>query len=173
MVAVLALLYLRKGDSGPDEEDLLGLSVIDEHGTIQEGPLIGNCQRMEDELLFENPKWVDDEGNKYQGSVDITQKIPIPFRDGTGRTKRLWIGRDMGQIDVVSASTIMSEKIPKRWDLPLIDPRRIFRHLEGPKTGQSITNALTSRTGIITMIGLILFGGFMFISILTASGHIR
>ena len=171
LIIALFFLYLRKGDTGPEEEDLLALIPVDEHETIQRGDLIGGCERTEDELIFDNPKWQDEEGQQYQGTVDITQKVPIPLKDASGREKRLWIARDRGHIDVVSASTIVSEKIPKRWDLPLLDPRRIFRHLEGSKTGSSITNALTTKTGIITVAGIFFFGVMTAISSLLLAGY--
>src|SRR2546425_4623203 len=49
---------------GPDEEDLLAMPVVDEHGTIQEGPLLTNLERTEDELLVPVPNWVDPENPK-------------------------------------------------------------------------------------------------------------
>ena len=175
LVALLFLLYLKKDTSGPDEEDLVALPVVDEHGTIQEGPLLGNVERTQDELLVPIPHWRDAENNEITVTlgVDISQKIPLPLRDGTGRLKRIWIGRDMGHVDIVSASTIVSEKIPKRWDLPLIDPRRLFRHLEGPKTGSSISNLLSTKMGILTTLGIGGFFAFFGFFIITASGHLR
>lgn len=170
---MMAVLYFKKGDTGPAEEDMLALIPVDEHDTIQRGSLIGGVERGEDELFFPNPNWIDEEGNEYQGSVDITKKVPFPLKDASGREKRLWIGRDKGSIDIVSASTIVSEKIPKQWDLPLVDPRRVFRHLEGPKTGNSISNLLSTRMGIITVLGIGGFFAFMTFTIITASGHLR
>lgn len=169
----MGLLYIRKGDTGPEEEDLLALVPVDEHDTIQMGDLIGNIQRTEDELVFNNPRWVDDEGNEFQGTADIEQKVPIPLRQGL-KTKRLWIGRDKGShIDIVSASTLISEKIPKRWDLPLIDARRIIRHLEGPRTGNSLTNLLGTKMGIMTVLGIFGFASFFTYFLIFASGHGR
>ena len=149
--------------------------IVDEHNTIQRGPLIGNVDRTEDELLLTMPEWLDQEGGKDPPviPVDITQKVPLPLRDDDGRDIRLWIVRDKGHLDAVSGSTLVSEKIPKRWDLPLVDPRRIFRHLEGAKPISSITSALTTKTGIITIIGILMLGGFATVTILTATGHIK
>lgn len=170
----MVLLYFRRDDSGPEQENLAALVKVDEHGTIQEGPLIGNVEVAEDELYFKNPEWNAKDEDTLSGSiVDITQKIPLPLRDGSGKKKYLYVLRDMGHIDCVSASTIVSEKIPKRWDLPIIDWRRIFRHLEGPRTGNSISNLLSSRMGIITILGVGGFFSFFTFFIITASGHLR
>ena len=170
----MSLLYLRKGDSGPEQENLAALVAVDEHGTIQEGPLIGAVERTEDELWIKNPEWDDkDEDTQNGTSVDITQKVPLPLRDASGHRKFLWILRDKGHIDCVSASVLTSEKIPKRWDLPLIDPRRIFRHLEGPRTGNSISNLLSTRLGILTVLGVGGFFSFMTFFLVTVSGHLK
>jgi len=168
---IYAALF-RRQEEGPDEEDIAAVIPVDEHETIQRGKLIGKCQRTEDELLISIPDWQGEEqGVEYATGVDIAQKVPFPLSDASGKEKRLWIIRDKGHMDAVSASTIVSEKIPKRWDLPLIDPRRIFRHLEGPRSNSSITNALTTKTGIITVLGILGFGAFMSFFIVVASGH--
>jgi hypothetical protein len=186
LIAVFALLgvfiplgifgiysIIRKPEETPDEQDIVALVPVDEHDTIQRGDLIGNVERSEDELYVTREDWLSDDGGQTIIPVDIAQKVPFPLKDGSGKEKRLWILRDKGHVDCVSASTIVSEKIPKRWDLPLIDVRRIFRHLEGPKTGQSITNALASKTGIITLLGIGGFFSFMTFFIITASGHLK
>src|SRR5207249_9860822 len=75
---------------------------------------------LHDALPISMPEWMDPEGGKDAPviPVDITQKVPLPLRDGDGNRIRLWICRDKGHIDAVSGSTLVSEKIPKRWDLP-------------------------------------------------------
>lgn len=168
------LLYLKKGDSGPQEEDLAAVIPIDEHDTIQQGKLMGNVDRTEDELLIPMMGWKDDEGSDTPVvPVDITQKVPLPLTDASGKTKRLWIVRDKGHLDAVSASTLVSEKIPKRWDLPLIDPRRLFRHLEGPRTGVGLGSYLSTRMGMLAGAGLITVGMMVAFFLITASGHLR
>jgi hypothetical protein len=174
LLVLMLFLYLRKGDSAPENETLAALVAVDEHDTIQEGLLIGGVERSEDELLLKNPEWDAKNEDTMNGTiVDIAQKVPFPLRDGSGRRKTLWILRDKGHIDCVSASTIVSEKIPKRWDLPLIDWRRVFRHLEGPRTGNSISSLLSSRTGILTTLGLLGFGMLLSFFFITASGHLH
>jgi len=153
---------------------MAAMVTVDEHDTIQEGPLIGGVERSEDELFLKNPEWSDKDEETQTGTiVDITQKVPLPLRTGDGKRKRIWILRDKGHIDCVSASTLVSEKIPKRWDLPLINWPRIFRHLEGPRARNSIGNILGSKTGIITVLGIIGFASFMTFTIITVSGHLR
>jgi hypothetical protein len=174
LTVLMLVLYMRKGDSGPQDEDIAALVSVDEHDTIQEGPLIGGVERTEDELWLKNPEWNEKDEDSQSGTiVDITQKVPLPLRDASGRRKRLWILRDKGHIDCVSASTLVSEKIPKRWDLPLIDWRRVFRHLEGPRTGNSISNLLSTKMGILTVLGVGGFFSFMTFFFVTVSGHLK
>lgn len=174
LTVLMFLLYLRKGDSGPEDQDIVALVPVDEHDTIQEGALIGNVERSEDELYLKNPEWDEKDDDTQSGTiVDIVQKVPFPLREGPGKRKRLWILRDKGHIDCVSASTIVSEKIPKRWDLPLVNWPRIFRHLEGPRSGNSISSLLSSRMGILTILGVGGFFSFMTFFFVTVSGHLR
>lgn len=169
----MVVLYFRKGDSGPAEEDIAALVPVDEHDTIQRGKLLGNVQRSEDELYLTHPDWVTTDGDESGIIVDIEKKVPLPLSDASGREKRLWILRDKGHIDCVSASTIVSEKIPKRWDLPLIDWRRIFRHLEGNRGASSLGGILGTRQGILAVTGFILVGNLIAFFLITASGHLR
>jgi hypothetical protein len=172
-LGIMLLLYFKKGDSGPAEEDIAALVPVDEHDTIQRGKLLGNVERSEDELYLTHPDWLSDDDAQGGIIVDIAQTVPLPLSDASGREKRLWILRDKGHIDCVSASTIVSEKIPKRWDLPIIDWRRLMRHLEGPRTGNSISNLLSSKMGILTILGVGGFFSFMTFFLVTVSGHLR
>ena len=173
MFFLMLILYARKGDSGPDEEDIAALVPVDEHDTIQRGKLLSGVERGEDELYLTHPDWVNDDKSQSGIIVDIAQKVPLPLADASGREKRLWILRDKGHIDCVSASTIVSEKIPKRWDLPLINWPRIFRHLEGPRGASSLSNLLTSKLGILASSGLITVGMLVCFFLVTISGHLH
>lgn len=152
---------------------MVALIQVDEHDHLQRGKLIGNAQRSEDELYVSHPDWVTPDGEESGIIIDIAQKIPLALTDGSGREKRIWVCRDKGHIDCVSASTLVSEKIPKRWDLPLIDWRRIFRHLEGLRGASSISSLLGSKQGILAMTGFILVGCLVSFFLITASGHLR
>lgn len=174
MLLLMVLLYLRKGDTSPDNENLAAIISVDEHNTIQEGLLVGGVERSEDELYVNNPEWTEKDKDEQNGSIiDITQKVPFPLRDGFGKRKTLWILRDKGHIDCVSASTIVSEKIPKRWDLPLINWPRIFRHLEGARGVGSISNLLSSKQGILAVTGFIMVGMLAGFFLTTISGHLH
>ena len=171
------LYFFTGGEKGPIEEDLALIVPEDEHGTLQTGQLVGKVERTEDTIIVTVPEWQDDDGNQYTGELDLTSgggtKIALPFRDaGTKGTKKLWFISDKGDLTVASITTLL-HGLPKRWDPPLADRRKTIRFLVSSHPGQTITNALTTPTGALVIIGLL--GGGMLLSffLVTVSGHLR
>jgi len=165
---VTAILVLRsRGDKSPIEENMALIVPVDANGTIQLAQLVGRVKQMEDDLIITNPDWTDEEDNEYTGIVPKEKKVPFPFLDVEKHLKKLWIIFDKGTLEVASASEIVNGW-PSRYDVPLADPRKIGKFLVGRGVIPSIANALTTPTGIVTVIGLILFG--LFLGLIT--GHV-
>ena len=82
MVTVAVVFMFRGGSKGPVEEDMALIATEDEHGTLQPGQLVGQCQRKEDTLLVTVPDWLDEEEDgPYTAELDIQKKVPFPFFD--------------------------------------------------------------------------------------------
>jgi len=176
-IVIVMIVLLRRGEDSPIEENNALIIPEDEQGTIQEGSLVGNVQRTEDKLLITNPEWKDDDGNIYTGELDLTSgggtKIALPYRDAGGRgSKKLWFILDHGDLTVASITTLL-HGLPKRWDPPLADRRKTIRFLVSSHPGQSITNALTTPTGIVVSIGLVGGGMLLAFFLVTVSGHLH
>ena len=176
-IVIVMIVLLRRGEDSPIEENNALIIPEDEQGTIQEGSLVGNVQRTEDKLLITNPEWKDDDGNIYTGELDLTSgggtKIALPYRDAGGRgSKKLWFILDRGDLTVASITTLL-HGLPKRWDPPLADRRKTIRFLVSSHPGQSITNALTTPTGIVVSIGLVGGGMLLAFFLVTVSGHLH
>ena len=134
-------------------------------------------ERTEDKLLITNPEWKDDDGNVYTGELDLTSgggtKVALPYRDaGSKGSKKLWFISDKGDLTVASITTLL-HGLPKRWDPPLADRRKTIRFLVSSHPGQSITNALTTPTGIVVSIGLVGGGMLLAFFLVTVSGHLH
>ena len=176
-IVIVMIVLLRRGEDSPIEENNALIIPEDEQGTIQEGSLVGNVQRTEEKLLITNPEWKDDDGNVYTGELDLTSgggtKIALPYRDAGGRgSKKLWFILDRGDLTVASITTLL-HGLPKRWDPPLADRRKTIRFLVSSHPGQSITNALTTPTGIVVSIGLVGGGMLLAFFLVTVSGHLH
>ena len=176
-IVIVMIILLRRGEDSPIEENNALIIPEDEQGTIQEGSLVGNVQRTEEKLLITNPEWKDDDGNVYTGELDLTSgggtKIALPYRDAGGRgSKKLWFILDRGDLTVASITTLL-HGLPKRWDPPLADRRKTIRFLVSSHPGQSITNALTTPTGIVVSIGLVGGGMLLAFFLVTVSGHLH
>ena len=55
IVTIAFVIMFRGGSKGPVEEDMALIATEDEHGTLQPGQLVGQCQRKEDTLLVTVP----------------------------------------------------------------------------------------------------------------------
>ena len=171
-ISIIIIKALFGNDESPVEENMALIVPVDRNGTIQVGQLVGGVEKTEDEIAIKNPDWKDDDGNEYTGLVPVEKKVPFPFFDVEKHLKKLYIVFDKGHLEAASASEIVNG-YPSRYDIPLADRRKLGKFLVGRGVQQSITSALTSKTGIITVIGLIAFGSFMAVSIIALSGHLH
>ncbi len=176
-ITILILVFMRGGDKSPVEEDLAMIVPEDEFGTLQEGILVGNCKRREDELLVTVPEWMDeDEEGPYTAELDLKsepggKKVPLPFRDVlSSATKRLWVVLDKGDLTVVSFSTLL-HGLPKRWDPPYSDRRKAGKFLVGRYGGGTLTSMLTSKLGLMVVFGVLMSGALFGFFLTVASGH--
>ncbi len=176
LVFILIVLVFRRKNESPMEEDMALIIPEDEHGTIQPGQLVGNVQRTETQLIIENPDWLDNDGNKYSTELELDSgsgtKIPLPFFDISKALKRLWIIRDMGDLTVVSITTLL-HGLPKRWDPPLADRRKSFRYLISNRGGSSLTNLVGTKGGILLIGVSSMLGMLISFTIVVLSGHLR
>jgi len=171
-ISIIIIKALFGKDESPVEENMALIVPVDRNGTIQVGQLVGGVERTEDEIAIKNPDWKDDDGNEYTGLVRVEKKVALPFFDVEKHLKKLYSVYDKGHLEAASASEIVNG-YPSRYDIPLADRRKLGKFLVGRGVQQSITSALTSKTGIITVIGLIAFGSFMAVSIIALSGHLH
>jgi len=171
MVTVAVVFMFRGGSKGPVEEDMVLIATEDEHGTLQPGQLVGQCQRKEDTLLVTVPDWLDEEEDgPYTAELDIQKKVPFPFFDVSKALKRLWIVLDQGDLTVISFTTFL-HGLPKRWDPPYADRRKAGKFLVGRYGGSTLQNMLTSKTGLAVMFFLVMGGSLFGFFITVVSGH--
>jgi len=171
MIMIAVVLMFRGGSKGPVEEDMVLIATEDEHGTLQPGQLVGQCQRKEDTLLVTVPDWLDEEEDgPYTAELDIQKKVPFPFFDVSKALKRLWIVLDQGDLTVISFTTFL-HGLPKRWDPPYADRRKAGKFLVGRYGGSTLQNMLTSKTGLAVMFFLVMGGSLFGFFITVVSGH--
>jgi hypothetical protein len=173
IILVIGVLLFRRKDESPIEENMALIVPIDTNGTLQVGQLVGNVELTEDDLRVTNPDWIDEEtGAKYSMWVPKEKKIPFPFFDIEKHLKKLWIIFDKGHLEVASASEIVNG-LPSRYDVPLTDRRKDLKLLVGKGVLQTLASAFTTKTGVITLLGLVTFGAFMAVTIISLSGHLK
>ncbi len=158
MVPILVFVYLFwfRGDDGPVEEDLGIIVPEGQNGEVHIGTLVGNIQRTEDELVVNNPEWIDNEGNPYSDMVPINKAVPETFIDTrTKKLTRLWHLLDRGDLSVLSFTTMVRGS-PMNWDPPMAPLREIGKFLASRDSGRSLGTLLATRQGVVTLIGVFL-----------------
>ena len=172
MVAIAVFIVFRGGGEDPIGEDQALIIPEDEHGTLQEGFLVGNVGRSEEHLRVTVPSWLDEEGEgPYTAELEIQKKVGLPYRDAFSKmAKKLWIILDQGDLTVVSFSTLL-HGLPKRWDPPYADRRKAGKFLVGRYGGGTLTSMLTSKLGIAVIFGVLMSGALFGFFLTVASGH--
>jgi hypothetical protein len=123
---VIALALTRTKKVTPIDKRLAVVVPIDQSGTIQRGKILGNVERGERDLWLSDPDWIDDEGHQYSTEVPIEKKVPLPLVDGDKNSIEMWIIKDEGELEAVSASEIFG-KSPTRYDPLPADPKKLGR----------------------------------------------
>lgn len=131
LIFTIVFLVLKRPKPSPIDRRMALEIPIDEAGVIQRGRILRNVQRTERELVLTDPDWLDDEGNQFQATIPIERKIPFPVQDEDGANVELWVVRDQGDLEAVSASQLMGN-VPSRYDVLPASPKKLFEPLMPP-----------------------------------------
>lgn len=139
------------------------------------GDLIAGVERTEDSLVFTHPSWIDEEGNPYHAIVPIEKELPGRALDADKNVVEQWIVTKLGdELEAISFSTLVN-KLQKRFDTLVANPRKVGRFYVGWPFGQKggISSLIESTTG-----KLLAFGGVGLVCLLigflvAAAEHVR